>query len=83
MWEYGRFGCLFYCVFLPCHSFHRRHEHQDLQEHFLHLPLSLPQPEQLCIGHNTSAIWPYLQGCLILQQIQQFVPVFHYMVPGV
>ena len=83
MWEYGRFGCLFYCVFLPCDPFHRRHEHQDLRKHFLHLPPSLSQPEQLCKGHNTGAIWPYLQGCLILQQIQQFVPVFHYMLPGV
>ena len=66
MWEYGRFVCLFYFVFLPCHPFHRHHEHQDFREHFLHLPPSLPQPEQLCIGHNTGVIWPYLHGCLSL-----------------
>ena len=83
MWEYGRFGCLLHCVFLPCHPIHRRREHEDFREDFLHVPPSPSQPEQLCIGHNTGAIWPYLKGCLILQQIPQFVPVFHYMLPEV
>ena len=83
MCEYGRFGCLFYCGLFPCHPFHHCPHHQDLREHFLHFPPPLPQPEQLCTGHNTGAIWPYQQGCLNLQQIQQFEPIFHYMQPCV
>ena len=71
------------CGLFPCHPFHHHPHHQDLWEHFLHFPPPLPQPEQLYTGHHTGVIWPYQQGCLNLQQIQQFEPIFHYMQPCV